>query len=65
MGSEPELAENMNAAFKTICRSLGVTEPGLCASEQIATKIVELVKDGVCDPDELSHSVLNSLNLPE
>src|SRR5207245_583673 len=39
MGTEPELAENMNAAFKTVCRSLGVTKPGRYASELIATKI--------------------------
>ncbi len=63
MGTEPELAENMNAAFKTVCRSIGVTEPGRYASELIATKIVELAKDGVRDPDELSLGALKSLNL--
>jgi hypothetical protein len=65
MGAELELAENMNAAFKTVCRSLGVTKPGRYASELIATKIVELAKDGVRDPNELSRGVLKSLNLQE
>jgi hypothetical protein len=62
MGAEPELAENMNAAFKTVCRSLGTT-PGPYAAELVASKIVELAKDGVSDPDELSRRVLQSLNL--
>jgi hypothetical protein len=65
MGIEPELAENMNVAFKTVCRSIGVTKPSRYAAELIATKIVELAKDGVCDPDELSRGVLKSLNLLE
>jgi hypothetical protein len=63
MGTEPELAENMNAAFKTVCRSLGATKPSGYAVDLIATKIVELAKDGVRDPDELSRGALKSLNL--
>jgi hypothetical protein len=55
----------MNAAFKTVCRSIGVTKPGRYAAELITTKIVELAKDGVCDPDELSRGALKSLNLLE
>jgi hypothetical protein len=65
MDTEPELAENMNAAFKTVCRSIGVTKPSQYAAELITTKIVELAKDGVRDPDELSRGALKSLNLLE
>ncbi len=63
MDTEPQLAENMNAAFKTVCRSLGVAEPGRYAADLIATKIVELAQDGVRDPDELSRGALKRLNL--
>jgi hypothetical protein len=58
MNAEPELAENTNAAFETVCKSLGVTTLGHYAAELVATKIAELSKDGVHDSDELSRRVL-------
>ena len=59
---EPNLANTRIEAFETVCRSLGA-KPGDYAAELIATKIRELSKDGVSDPDELSRRVLKSLNL--
>ena len=61
---EPDLADTRIEAFETVCRSLG-TQPGDYAAQLIATKIRELSKDGVSDPDELSRRVLKSLNLLE
>jgi hypothetical protein len=65
MSTEAELADSMTAAFRTVCRSVGVTKTGHYATEIVATKIVELAKDGVDDPDELSRRVLRDLNLLE
>ena len=62
MSAESKLA--VSEAFETVCRSLG-TQPGHYAAELVATKIVELAKDGVQDSDELSRRVLKSLNLLE
>ena len=46
-------------------RSIGVTKMGPYAAELVATKIVELAKDGVQDPDDLSRRVLKDLDLLE
>jgi hypothetical protein len=49
-GTEAELADSMTAAFRTVCRSVGVTKTGHYATDLVATKIVELAKDGVETP---------------
>jgi hypothetical protein len=54
----PALAESMDVAFKRVCRSLGA-KLGDQIATQVAAKIVELVKAGVSDPDELYSAVLN------
>jgi hypothetical protein len=46
------LAESMDVAFKRVCKSLGA-KPGHEIAARAAAKIVELVKEGVSDPDEL------------
>jgi hypothetical protein len=48
----PALAESMDVAFKRVCKSLGA-KPGHEIATRAAAKIVELVKAGVSDPDEL------------
>jgi hypothetical protein len=61
MGAEtfsPALAESMDIAFKRVCKSLGA-KPGHELATRVAAKIVELVKGGVSDPDELYRAVLN------
>jgi hypothetical protein len=65
MGTEAELAESMNAAFRMVCRSIGVSQMGPYAAELVATKIAKLAKDGVHDPDDLSRRVLKDLRLLE
>jgi hypothetical protein len=60
MSTETELA-----AFRTVCRSIGLTSTRHYATELVATKIMEFAKDGVQDPDELSRRVLKDLNLLE
>jgi hypothetical protein len=62
MSAEPEQIDTRSEAFETVCRSLGA-RPGHYATKLIATKIVELSKDGISDSDELSRRVLKSLNL--
>jgi hypothetical protein len=62
MSAEPKQIDPRSEAFETVCRSLGAP-PGHYASNLIATKIVELSKDGISDSDELSRRVLKSLNL--
>jgi hypothetical protein len=54
----PALAESMDIAFEKVCRSLGA-KPRHEIATRAATKIVELVKAGVSDPDELWRAVLN------
>ena len=61
---ESDLSNIRIEAFETVCRSLGA-HPGDYAAHLIGTKIRELSKDGVSDPDELSRRVLRSLNLLE
>jgi hypothetical protein len=39
MNTEPELADNMNTAFETACKSLGVTTLSHYAAELVAAKI--------------------------
>jgi hypothetical protein len=55
MGREeavPQLAANMSAAFKKVWKIIGTTNPG--AFDLVMIRIVELAKDGVHDPEELS-----------
>ena len=59
----PPLAANMNAAFKKVRGTLGVTDPAL--ADLIVTRIVELAKDGVYDIEELSRRTLSSFNCLE
>jgi hypothetical protein len=54
----PALAECMDVAFKGVYKSLGAN-PGHELATRAAAKIVELVKAGVSDPDELYRAVLN------
>ena len=65
MSSEAQLAETMTTAFRTVCRTIGATKPGPYATEIVATKIVELAKYGIDDPNELSRRVLKDLHLVE
>jgi hypothetical protein len=53
----PALAESMDVAFQKVCKSLGA-KPGHEIATRAAAKIVELVKAGVSDPDELYGAVL-------
>jgi hypothetical protein len=59
----PPLAANMNAAFKKVRGAIGATDPAL--ADLIVTRIVELVKEGVYEIEELSSRTLNSLKLVE
>ena len=65
MSNDAQLAESMTAAFRTVCRSIGTTKTGPYATEIVATKIVELAKYGIDDPNELSRRVLKDLHLIE
>jgi hypothetical protein len=65
MSTDAQLAETMTTAFRTVCRSIGATIPGPYATEIVATKIVELAKYGINDPNELSRCVLKDLHLIE
>jgi hypothetical protein len=56
----PQLAANMNAAFKRVWKIIGATNPG--DVDLVVTRIVELAKDGVYDTEELSRRTLSSLN---
>jgi hypothetical protein len=55
----PPLAANMTAAFKKV--SVAIGETNSVQSDLIATRIVELAKDGVYDVEELSGRALSSL----
>jgi hypothetical protein len=55
----PPLATNMNAAFKKVRGAIGDPDPIL--RDQIASRIVELAKDGIYDIEELSSRTLRSL----
>ena len=55
----PQLAANMSAAFKTVWKIIGATNPG--DFDLVASRIVELAKDGVYDTEELSRRTLSSL----
>ena len=65
MSTDAQLADTMTAAFRTVCRSVGATKTGPYATEIIATKIVELAKYRINDPNELSRCVLKDLHLIE
>ena len=56
----PQLAANMSAAFKKVWMIIGSTNSG--DFDLVATRIVELAKDGVHDTEELSRRTLSSLN---
>jgi hypothetical protein len=56
----PQLAANMNSAFKKIWKIIGATNPG--DVDLVVSRIVELAKDGVYDTAELSRRTLSSLN---
>jgi hypothetical protein len=59
----PQLAANMNAAFKKGWKIIGATNPG--DFDLVMTRMVELAKDGVYDTEELSRRTLSSLNSAE
>jgi hypothetical protein len=59
----PQLAANMNAAFKKVWKIIGATNPG--DFDLVMTRMVELAKDGVYDTEELSRRTLSSLNSAE
>jgi hypothetical protein len=65
MNTDAQLADTMTAAFRTVCRTIGATKAGPYATEIVATKIVELAKYGIDDPNELSRRVLKDLHLVE
>ena len=52
----PQLAANMSAAFKVVWKIIGATNPG--DFDLVASRIVELAKDGVYDTEELSRRTL-------
>jgi hypothetical protein len=56
----PQLAANMNAAFKKVWKIIGATNPG--DVDLVVTRIVELAKAGVYDTEELSRRTLSSLD---
>jgi hypothetical protein len=47
----------MNLAFKQACARLGLTG-STPVVELVAVRIVELVRDGECDPDRLSDAAV-------
>ena len=55
----PQLAANMNAAFKNVWKIIGATNPG--DFDLVVSRIVELAKEGVHDTEELSRGALSSL----
>jgi hypothetical protein len=55
----PPLAANMSAAFKKVRGAIGDSDPILM--DLIATRIVELAKDGVYEIEELSSRTLSAL----
>jgi hypothetical protein len=55
----PQLAANMNAAFKKVWKIIGATNPD--DFDLVVSRIVELAKDGVHDTEELSRGTLSSL----
>jgi hypothetical protein len=59
----PQLAANMNAAFKKVWKIVDATNPA--DVDLIVTRIVELAKDGVYDAEELSRRTLSSLSSAE
>jgi hypothetical protein len=56
----PQLAANMNAAFKKVWKIIGATNPG--DVDLVVTRIVELAKAGVYDTEELLRRTLSSLD---
>jgi hypothetical protein len=56
----PQLAANMNAAFKKVWKIIGATNPG--DVDLVVTRIVELAKAGVYDTEELSRRTLSNLD---
>jgi hypothetical protein len=61
----PEIAKTMQAAFETVCRSLGLGEPDHFPTEIVAAKITHFANAGVRDADELSRAVLKDFKLLE
>jgi hypothetical protein len=55
---DPEAIEAMHVAFTNACVAHGLTDTNDPLAEQVAAKIIELAQDGVRDPIELTHRVL-------
>ena len=55
----PQLAPNISAAFKAVWKIISATNPG--DFDLVASRMVELAKDGVYDTEELSRRTLSSL----
>jgi hypothetical protein len=61
----PEVAENAQAAFERVCRTLGLGTPDHYATVIVAAKITHFANAGVHDADELSRAVLKDFKLLE
>jgi hypothetical protein len=59
----PELAENAQAAFERVCRTLGIGPPDHYATAIVAAKITHFANAGLHDADELSRAVLKDFKL--
>jgi hypothetical protein len=61
----PEVAENAQAAFERVCKTLGIGAPDHYVTVIVAAKITHFANAGVHDADELSRAVLKDFKLLE
>lgn len=57
MSEDQRRVDAMNLAFKQACARLGLTG-STPVVELVAVRIIELVRDGECDPDRLSDAAV-------
>jgi hypothetical protein len=56
---EPEVTRAMSAAFDEVCRLLDLADGDSRGREAVATRVIELVRRGVRDPELLRQRVLS------
>jgi hypothetical protein len=61
----PENAKAMQAAFESVCRTLGVGASNRYTEDIVAASVMHFAKAGICDADELSLAVLKDFKFFE
>jgi hypothetical protein len=60
---KPEEVHDLAVAFDDICREMDLPIAAIVAREVVATRVIDLARDGLIDPAQLKERVLHEVSL--